>query len=405
MNIHENLESLVIEILNARHSKYVLFLHEEIKKNPNLILSCPSILTNPTIIHIHIWKDHIWFEYEWVETGAYSDNYSNIKVITHDYFDSNNSILEEIIGFKYWNEWIAIPFSSLTENLKYPTIQGMKKMLELWWNFDAESMDIFFWNSYPSLKQWENYRIINSTFFDEENNSLKTRHIKWLDLIALKSKEDDDKIEYWFTLPYTKQQAQIDVLYNYNLPIWFKYEKLKKLNNFVEFYWDNNNSETDITKFLLKEEHKFILTMNFGGQDIHSELSCEWQSEDKDTIRPDFFIVKPDGYCDIIEFKLPILKNKWSVWKKNRTTFSAEINSYISQTRVYREYFDDPNNRKWVKDKYDLKFYKPKRILVVGNRTDFPIDEWKEIKSDFTDLEIYTFDDIRDWTIVQLYRK
>ena len=65
----------------------------------------------------------------------------------------------------------------------------MQKLLDLKWNFAAEDMISIFGQTFPQFNKSENYRIINSTFFDEENNSLKTRHIKWLDLISLTSKE------------------------------------------------------------------------------------------------------------------------------------------------------------------------------------------------------------------------
>ena len=43
-----------------------------------------------------------------------------------------------------------------------------------------------------------------------------------------------------------------------------------------------------------------------------------------------------------------------------------------------------------------FKVYKPKRYLVVGRRNDFECDEWIEIKSDYTDVEIVTYDDLVD---------
>ena len=89
--------------------------------------------------------------------------------------------------------------------------------------------------------------------------------------------------------------------------------------------------------------------------------------------------------------------------KSNRETFSAEINAYISQTRVYREYFEDPNNRKWVKEKYNLNVRYPKRYLVVGRRFDFSNEVWKEIIDDYKDVEIITFDDLVDGVVSQFY--
>jgi hypothetical protein len=173
---------------------------------------------------------------------------------------------------------------------------------------------------------------------------------------------------------------------------------------FIELINSQNIGETVITNFLAKNENKFILTMHFGAKDIYDELICEWQSEERNNIKPDFFVLQTDGYANIVEFKLPIIKSKVIVGKNNRETFSSEINSYISQTRVYETYFDDPNNRKWFENKYGFKVHKPKRILIVGKRTDFKSEEWREIKADFRNIEILTFDDLIDGTVAQFYR-
>jgi hypothetical protein len=98
-----------------------------------------------------------------------------------------------------------------------------------------------------------------------------------------------------------------------------------------------------------------------------------------------------------------MLKSKTITGRENRETFSAEINSYISQTRVYNEYFNDYSNRKFVQDKYGISIVKPKRVLVMGRRYNFSNDEWLEIKSDYSNLDIYTYDDLIDGVMSTLY--
>ncbi|HHQ4541724.1 TPA: Shedu anti-phage system protein SduA domain-containing protein, partial [Aeromonas veronii] len=176
-----------------------------------------------------------------------------------------------------------------------------------------------------------------------------------------------------------------------------------QINRFIETWGNKNSSETEITSFLAKDENRFILTMNFRAKQAFPELTCEWQSENKQAIRPDFFVVKPDGYADIVEFKLPFVKGKTIVGGVNRETYSAWLNSYISQTRVYSSYFDDPNNRSWFERKYGFKVHKPRRILVVGRRTDFDSEIWREIASDYRDIDIINFDDFVDSVLAQFY--
>lgn len=44
------------------------------------------------------------------------------------------------------------------------------------------------------------------------------------------------------------------------------------------------------------------------GTGVTSQVKCDWQSEEKDEIIPDFFVVRANGYADIVEFKLPKVK-------------------------------------------------------------------------------------------------
>ncbi|WMN12071.1 DUF4263 domain-containing protein [Marivirga salinae] len=250
-------------------------------------------------------------------------------------------------------------------------------------------------------------RIVNGLFFDADENGLKTRHIKWIDFIPVSyddSQEGYDSYSINFGF-YNEQLIELDAHYIYPLPDQedYKYTKLPQLNRFIELTGNSETSEPEITRFLEIDENKFILTMGFLGKKVFGQIKCEWQSEERDSIIPDFFIERPNGYSDIIEFKLPNLKGNSIVGKCNRGTFSTEINSYISQTRNYRTYFEDPNNRRWVEEKYQIKVHNPKRILVVGRRWNFSIDEWKEIESDYRELEILTFDDLIGGVMAQFY--
>ena len=79
------------------------------------------------------------------------------------------------------------------------------------------------------------------------------------------------------------------------------------------------------------------------------------------------------------------------------------MNAYISQTRVYRTYFEDPNNRNWIESQYNIRVRYPKRILIVGRRWDFSNETWKEIIDDFDDVEIMTYDDLIEGITAQFY--
>ena len=229
---------------------------------------------------------------------------------------------------------------------------------------------------------------------------------EWIDFIPCHYNEptEGEVDEIGFSLEVYDRLWQADLFYQYPEPADFKYDKLPKINRFIELFGDSENSEPNITSFLAQRENHFILNMGFMGTGVHSQVKCDWQSEEKDEIIPDFFVVRANGYADIVEFKLPKVKGNTVVGRNNREQFSAEINSYIAQTRVYRSYFEDPNNRKWFEEKYGFKVYKPKRYLVVGRRNDFECDEWVEIKADYTDVEIVTYDDLIDTVVSQFYQ-
>lgn len=144
--------------------------------------------------------------------------------------------------------------------------------------------------------------------------------------------------------------------------------------------------------------------MAFGATNIYAEKECIWQSEQRKAIRPDFFIESPNR-VDIVEFKLPTMKNNSVVGRENRESLCSQLNSYVAQTRTYANYFNDPNNRIWVQEKYGIDVYKPRRILIIGRRTDFNRKEWKEIVADYDNFDVITFDDLVDKVVAQFYHE
>lgn len=232
-----------------------------------------------------------------------------------------------------------------------------------------------------------------------------TRHIKWLDIIPIEFDDSHPELDsFGFDFSIYKELIAHDAHFSYPLPDDFKFTQLPKINRFIEIWGNKNKTEVDITNFISNKKNHFILTMKFGAKSIYSELICEWQSEERKDIRPDFFVLQPNGFADIVEFKLPDISKAFIVGTDNREAFSAWLNSYIAQTRVYASYFDDPNNRRWFEEKYSFKVYKPRRYLVVGRRHNFQTDIWREIQADFRDLEIITFDDLIDGVKAQFYQ-
>ncbi|EPS7820601.1 Shedu anti-phage system protein SduA domain-containing protein [Acinetobacter baumannii] len=382
-------------------------MYRMIEKNPELQKTISGFLINPESVSIYIGKHHLAVEYtgseilEKLPTGE-----SKIPMVVRDFSDKDGNLLEHIIGFSDDStSGLVTPLLDWNPDFLWATMKGYDKLDELNWNYSAQDSFMFMNASIPQPIPGKFSRITNGFFFDSDDVGLKTRHIKWMDIFPISIDEShDDYDQFQFEIGVFEQLAKFDINYEYPMPSDYKYKHLPRINRFIELWGNSESSEPQITQFLAQEENQFILTMSLGAVDIASEKECIWQSEDRPNIRPDFFISKGNR-VDIVEFKLPSLKGNAVVGKENRESFSATLQSYISQTRVYSSYFDDPNNRKWVKDNYGLDVYKPRRILIVGRRNDFTTDEWREIMSDYRDLEIMTFDDLIDGVVAQFYRK
>ena len=397
-----------INILNKVAEHYYGPLQKYLESHPELISTYPAFLLQQERIVLYLGRTHLAIEYYGRELTNKLPTDKIVPLSIFDYTASDNNFFEDVVGFKYESSAgkFKMPLPPFAEDLLFPTNAGMDKLLELKWNFDAQN-SIMGINS-PAFEVPKNQfcRIVNGRFFDADENGLKSRHIKWMDFLPLEITLDTDT-EHAFNIRLTEltQLMEHDAHYTYPLPYKndYKYTKLPQINRFIEIIGDSASIETDLTSFLEQPENKFILTMAFSSVQIHAQLTCEWQNDTKAAIKPDFFLSRANGFSDIVEFKLPKPKGSTVVGKENRESFSAELHSYIAQTRTYKTYFEDTMNREWVKDKHGIKVRYPKRILVVGRRWDFSHEIWKELQEDYRDIEIVTYDDLLDTVVAQFY--
>ncbi|MDU6855080.1 MAG: DUF4263 domain-containing protein [Clostridiales bacterium] len=399
------IQSVLTTLSDIYWSKMIKFIQEK-----NISLSeVTGFLVNPEKLIIYMSTTHLAIEYCGKEILSELKDKAALEIQFHDYTLDNPSPLqffEKILGFQFdGTSGVSLPLLDFQEELIHPTNRGMDKLIDLGWNFAAQNSIMGFNTNGCYVPEGKFARLVNCSFFDGIDDSLHTRIIKWIDFIPLyyddTSDDTYDKISINLS-PYADLWLS-DLSYQYPMPTDFKYSKLPKINRFIETYGNTDNTEPQITSFLEKPDYQFIMTMGFACSAVHGQLICEWQSQDKTPIKPDFFIVRSNGYADIVEFKLPYVKGNTVVGRENREQFSSEINSYIAQTRVYKQYFDDPANRTWFEQKYGFKVYKPRRYLVVGRRWDFNSDIWMEIKSEYPDLEILTYDDLVDNVVIQFY--
>ena len=249
-------------------------------------------------------------------------------------------------------------------------------------------------------------RIVNCFFYAEEDGKLRTRHVRWLDFFPLRHDEETETEVTLVTGIWSDSELIVkhDSLYLYPKPRGYEPEKLTLLNRFRELILDPSTHETVITTWLEEAEHQFILKMALGAVRIVGQKLCPWlDGSGRQPVKPDFFAIGPNGYAEILEIKLPQLKGSVVVGTENRKTFSAEVQSYVSQARVYRDYFDNPTHRKYVLDTHEVRLDHPRRILVMGRRWEFSDPEWRSIKAELPDLLILTYDDMIDAATAQIY--
>ena len=405
----ETLNESILWLAQSVIDHYWAPLHKYLTGNPKLIQTFPGFLLQFEQVIFYLGKTHLGIEYVGPNNVFELKNERVSEFSVRDYSLEEKDFFDLIVGFEYKSTALdsRLSLPNYSDDWILPTNKGFDKLIELGWNFSAQNALVGINSPGFELPKDQFCRLVNARFYDADESGLKTRYIKWIDFIPLYYDDSNPGHDVFrINFGMLTQFVEHDARYRYPLPSKddYKYYKLPIINRFIELIGTKNSSETQITSFLEKEDHKFILTMGFFSKNILPQLICEWQSEDeRPAIQPDFFVLRPNGYADILEFKLPSTKSATVVGRGNRETFSAEMNSYISQTRVYRQYFEDPNNRTWVEETHGIKVRYPRRIIVIGRRWHFPSEDWKEIANDFKDIELMTYDDLVDGVIAQFY--
>jgi hypothetical protein len=390
-----NEQKLVNELIQTLKNSYWTPMKMVVDNKPGLINTIPSFILNPEMIHVYMGEEHLAIEY----FGSYNEpivEREGINVTYYDYSQADN-FLDSVLGIKFDNSSFDFPLSGELDDLFIATVDATQILTENNWNFLAQEM-MFMINVNGLFLQPGFTRIRNSFFYEKSGQGLNVRNVKWLDIFPLnRISIDDDTEEITVELPELPKLAFRDAHYSIPEKLLFQHDKLIILNRFIELYNSEGITEPEITRFLFEPEHQFIIKMAFFGSEIQAEVTCKWQESDRSDIRPDFFVTGTNGYTDIVEFKLPTIKTEYAVvGRENRETFTAEINSYIAQTRVYKEYFEDPRNRRYVKERYNMDVYYPKRNLVIGRRWMFDKEVWRSIQEDYQSITIRTYDDVVD---------
>ncbi|MBW2248742.1 MAG: DUF4263 domain-containing protein [Deltaproteobacteria bacterium] len=166
-------------------------------------------------------------------------------------------------------------------------------------------------------------------------------------------------------------------------PLLFK----EHVDHFETMIKDPNVKERDLQSFIEQHPSVFI-----GGEyfKMHAQIRLK---TDNGVLIPDFMLEHVSGLCDIMEIKKPSAPITAGITSRRR--YSAGVHEAAAQTRVYRDFFDEGSNRKWFEQKYKLKAYKPRTILLLGRDTSFnSLKEKRELEVELHDYRILTYDDL-----------
>ena len=265
-------------------------IYNYVSENPHLKQTITGFLIYPENVSIYLGQKHIALEYHGSE--VYEDKGDKIKmeVNVEDFSDTNTSLLQQIIGFPNDSTvGFEFPLPNFSEDFICPTNRGFDALDELGWNMAAQNSIIALNSPIPAPLEGEFSSIINRRFFDASKNGLVTRHVKWMDFFPIQFDGSDAEFDrFRFTLAPLRQLVEADARYVYPAPTDYKFKKLPIINRFIELWGNSGSGETEITRFLAEEEHKFIITMKFGAVDAQPELKCDWQSQRKNPINPIF---------------------------------------------------------------------------------------------------------------------
>ncbi|KQN57984.1 Shedu anti-phage system protein SduA domain-containing protein [Erwinia sp. Leaf53] len=115
-----------------------------------------------------------------------------------------------------------------------------------------------------------------------------------------------------------------------------------------------------------------IILDSLGYKGMVYEPLLRWVEKTPDNedeaINPDALLKRADGFYDICDFKRGLLNRK-KVTKadRNRRRFIDDVNEGIAQLDNYAEYFSFPGNNQHALERYNVRVFNPKKILIVGN--------------------------------------
>lgn len=154
---------------------------------------------------------------------------------------------------------------------------------------------------------------------------------------------------------------------------------------------DNNTTDEHAIEVFV-DTNPWILERSLGYKKYYSQITIDSSllSRSDNKIRPDKFLERNDGYCDILDLKRPDMKI--IIKKRNRNHASAAVTEAESQVATYVEFCCEPLVRKYLKTK-NIQILWPQGLVIIGRIDKKDKDIWEDIKKRSA-IKLITYDDL-----------
>ena len=385
----EEIEKFGKDIANELNDVVFNNIYNYLREHPNERKNLNPAFPFPKNLRIGILKDFLAIEYVGPEEKGES------QFLTQIIYNENFSIYDfldmDISHTK--SPSLGVPENIL--NMNFFLDRSIEHLCDYFYDFTQLKEDVML-NGYIDFTSLKNQCILNNCtfFYTDRNESLKIRHIDLLEIYPLL----DEGIGYQSndSLRRFCQYIILCKLPSYDI------ELHKYLNKFIELINMADTTEPKITAFI--EEHPELLQVAFGFKSLNPQKDLIWQDNSgRKNLRPDFLPESMDGYCNILDFKMPYLKSNAIVGKAERQHPSYEIDEYIAQLDSYEEYCAQNVNKDWLSKTYNIKIEAPQRFIIMGHSKDFTPQERQMIRKKRNTV-FFTYDEFIEMARFQIYR-
>lgn len=140
---------------------------------------------------------------------------------------------------------------------------------------------------------------------------------------------------------------------------WMTSDVIDQLESLI----NSEAPEQSFQKFF--EQHPGLLLSLGDYKALHSQLVLHEDDEAK--LIPDFFLEKLNSdFCDICDLKKA--NAELVRIQRHRVRFRDAVREAVAQLRYYRDWFEDRSHREAFKNRYGLRAYRPRVVVVIGRQ-------------------------------------